>query len=243
MAGLVDDILACLQGAGGGEHEAPSCGGGEHEAPSCGGGRAGSGTGGGYPIPWLLCDLRELLPPDSRLEARLRSDETDLCKQLDLASRGDAVGQQHAAQLAARFLVDIGGDVYSSKQLVELLAQNPYMLGLCSKAVGRLDLQPGRAAVAAIRGATWRTLDLQAAKLHAALESSNGSASDPERPAAEATAHAVRSLHMATVLLRSTDAGALRPVLLEHAHSIAIVLHTAAAASGSLEADGKAASA
>lgn len=89
MASLQQDILGCLA--------AINTGGG-----SSGAAHGAAGGAGVFPLAWLLLDLEQLLPPNSSLASKLRSDELQLCKELDMANRSSERAARRAAALLDR---------------------------------------------------------------------------------------------------------------------------------------------
>lgn len=58
-------------------------------------------SSGAYPLPWLLLDLEQLLPPGCQLAQWLQADDARLCRRLE-AAQDD---RQQACRMAAVMLV------------------------------------------------------------------------------------------------------------------------------------------
>ena len=232
MAGLVDDILACL------EELAP-------DAVSGGGSGGGSGgSDGGWPLAWLLLDLQQLLPPNSSMAQKQRSDIGQLARTMEAADRDEQKACRHASALLAA----IAQDSFSTQQLVELFQKNDAMLQLCRQALQKAALadQRSSAADAVCKGA-WKALQTAAAKLDTAERcvryGTGSSVAVSEEQLLwnldEAAEGALRALQVATQLSHST--GGAKWALEQHDEGIAAALRGAAEAArrGSLPAAAK----
>lgn len=120
----------------------------------------------------------------------------------------------------------ITADVYSSRQLVELLCQNSDLLSLCEDTVGSLSASRGALAQAAagMCNAAWQLVGRKAEQLEAARQCRDAAAAAAVRmlqnaAAGEAAAATVQALHVATLL---TDvSGWAQRALLQHGPTIA----------------------
>lgn len=223
MAGLEEDILACL------EELAPGNGSG-------GGGDSGGGGGGSsgadWPLAWLLLDLQQLLPPNSSLAQKLRSDVGQLAREMEAAD-GDA---QLACRRAGTLLAAIAEDNFSTQQLAELLQKSDGMLALCRQALQQAASARQRtAAPDVLSRAVWQVLHTAAAKLdsaaHCARSGGAGGGATAQQLLeqwGEAAQGALRALQVATQL--SSSVGSARWSLEQHGDSIAAVLQGAAGA-------------
>lgn len=223
MAGLAEDILACLQ------QLAPDAG--------SGGGDGGGDSAGGWPLAWLLLDLQQLLPPNSRLALKLRSDIVQLAREMEAADRDP----QLACRRAAALLAAIAEDTRSTQQLAELLQKNGAMQQLCCQALRQAAAADQRFPEAdAISKATWRVLNRAAATLEVAehcVRSGGGcspAATEEQllHTLGEAAEGALRALQVATQLSASIGNG--RWALEQHGGTIAAVLWRSAAAASCL---------
>lgn len=223
-SGLERDIRSCLRALGGLTASSNSSHGGSVGPGGSASGHVGT-SAAPYPTAWLLLDLAQLLPPNHRLTDRLQGDEAHLCKELDAASRS----QPKAARMAAAMLQAIGSDIYSSRQLAQLLCQNDDMLQLCLQAWG--GSRQVAEALYGISRAAWQAFAQHAAALPASI--GTGAA------CRAASAPAIRSLHIASRLTADSE-GMAEWVLLQHGRTLAMFFTAAIRDAAALPEDSKA---
>lgn len=199
-----------------------------------GGSDPSADTTGAYPLPWLLLDLEQLLPPGCSLARNLQRDNAQLCRELDAAGTDPQV----ASHLAARLLAAIAADAGSRRKLAELLCRNDAMLELCLEALqrGGASGHPhlAQAVAADINTAAWQVFGSAAGSLQA-TQQCIGSASlghsiqeECQRQLPEGLATSARALEVAT-RMTCRSATLQQHALQQHGNSIAAVYEIAAA--------------
>lgn len=183
--------------------------------------------GGDYPVPWLLLDLRQLLPASSRQASKLPAEEARLCRELDAAAGDPARAQRMAATLLAKILRDNS----SARELVELASKNSSLWHLCLDSVTRSD----RVLLADV---AWEQAGRRATVLQAAQRMAGRGAAERQHDVADAAAEALQALQIAMQALVCETELQLDAVM-RHSELAATVLVGAVAAAGSLPAGSK----